>query len=648
MRVISQGARTRDASETKGDFVTSRRFFCTLIMAAGLAAGLAGCGEEKAGAKKAAPEKPAAAEGRPAKRPTVSVALWGGELQIGFTEFLCRSFPDVDFEFVLASNSTDYYRYRADRDDLPDIVTVRRFSLNDVLPLKDKLYDLSNTKAAASVYGSYLDTYTYADGTVNWLPSSAVIDSIIVNKTLLDEHGIALPKDYASFTEAVAKLEKAGVRGFLSDFGSDYTCLEVLQGFSIPVLNSFEGREWRRKYESGELRELSRSVWMPVFERFFDMKAKTGLGEAETRLRNEDAKQPYLKGELAMYRGTGRDMMTFPARRNDVGVMLPYFADDAGSGCYLTYPAFHVALSKRGTADPEHEKLVLEVLSAIISREGLASVSDGKSMVTYNRDVRLETDQSLANIGGAIAQNRIYIRLASNEMFRISKDVVQKILRDEIKTPEAAFEAFNRGMKTAQTEKAPIAATIERGYSTAFIRGVGNEAASAVVNTVRAEAGTDLALVQASYISPVYRGSYTAGDLAYLTKKDDSWPVLARLSGAQLFDLVAYLMKVKGTSGSVTNDSTLYVSSGFEMDIEKKDGGYTLKALTQNGRPLDRSKLYSVYMLSDGDYLIPTKLKALGVTEYELSRTRSNDWLARRLIEKGGRLEEPTRYLTLR
>ena len=108
------------------------------------------------------------------------------------------------------------------------------------------------------------------------------------------------------------------------------------------------------------------------------------------------------------------------------------------------------------------------------------------------------------------------------------------------------------------------------------------------------------------------------------------------------------MMKVKGTSGSVTNDSTLYVSSGFEMDIETKDGGYTLKALTQNGRPLDRSKLYSVYMLSDGDYLIPTKLKELGVTEYELSRTRSNDWLARRLIEKGGRLEEPTRYLTLR
>ncbi|MGN1149635.1 MAG: hypothetical protein ACI4SY_02900, partial [Sutterella sp.] len=270
-------------------------------MAAGLAAGLAGCGGEKAEPKKVSAEKPASAEVQPAKRPTVSVALWGAELQIGFTEFLCRSFPGVDFEFVLASNSTDYYRYRADHDDLPDILTVRRFSLNDVLPLKDKLYDLSNTKAAASVYGSYLDTYTYADGTVNWLPSSAVIDSLIVNKTLLDEHGIALPKDYASFGETLAALDKAGVRGFLSDFGSDYTCLEVLQGFAIAHLNSFEGREWRRKYESGEVRELSREVWLPAFERFFDLKAKAGLGVAETRLRNEDAKKPFVKGELAMY-----------------------------------------------------------------------------------------------------------------------------------------------------------------------------------------------------------------------------------------------------------------------------------------------------------------------------------------------------------
>ena len=51
-------------------------------MAAGLAAGLAGCGGEKAEPRKVSAEKPAAAEVQPAKRPTVSVALWGGELQI--------------------------------------------------------------------------------------------------------------------------------------------------------------------------------------------------------------------------------------------------------------------------------------------------------------------------------------------------------------------------------------------------------------------------------------------------------------------------------------------------------------------------------------------------------------------------------------
>lgn len=53
-----------------------------------------------------------------------------------------------------------------------------------------------------------------------------------------------------------------GIQGFASDFGSDYTCMEVLQGFSISELLSMEGREWRQQYESGITNQLSEEVWM--------------------------------------------------------------------------------------------------------------------------------------------------------------------------------------------------------------------------------------------------------------------------------------------------------------------------------------------------------------------------------------------------
>ena len=50
--------------------------------------------------------------------------------------------------------------------------------------------------------------------------------------------------------------------------------MEVLQGCGIPQLTSMEGREWRQLYESGKTHELSQKVWLPIFERFFQMKEK--------------------------------------------------------------------------------------------------------------------------------------------------------------------------------------------------------------------------------------------------------------------------------------------------------------------------------------------------------------------------------------
>ena len=72
----------------------------------------------------------------------VVVGLWGNQMLDGYTQYLCEKFPDVDFKFELVTNSTDYYRFRQDHEDMPDILTVRRFSLKDAVLLIDYLYDL--------------------------------------------------------------------------------------------------------------------------------------------------------------------------------------------------------------------------------------------------------------------------------------------------------------------------------------------------------------------------------------------------------------------------------------------------------------------------------------------------------------------------
>ena len=578
---------------------------------------------------------------------TVSVVLWGTQLLENYTQYLCDTFPEVEFEFSLATNSTDFYRYLNDHNDLPDIMTVRRFSLKDAVLIKDLLYDLSDTDIASTFYGSYLENYTYDDGTINWLPACADVDTIIVNETLFKENNIAIPTDYASFTAACEAFEELGIQGFCSDFGSDYTCMEVLQGFSISQLLSMEGREWRQQYESGLTNQLSEEVWMPVFEQFFDVKEKTGIGEAETKMTNQNPKELYTAGKLAMYRGTGTDVIAFPGREGDRSILMPYFGKTEKDNWYLTYPSFHVAASKKAMEDPKREELLLKIMEAMLNQEGQSCISYGKNMIPYNKDVTLELLPELDNIKPFIEQNKMYIRLASSEMFSISQNVVQRILTGELKTPKEAFEAFNALMAEEEPDDT-VAAHIDTAYSNEFTKEHGNQAASAVYNTVLAEADVDFVFGQSCYISSdVYEGDYTQKDLGYLINNDVGKPVIARLSGQQLFDLVSNTLTLKGNRGAVCNDSTLYVSSGFDMDITKTDGDYTLNALTVGGKDLDMEKEYSVLLCSDYDWYIVDAMKAIGCEDYEIDDVHFESYVLERLTE-GGQMEQPTDYITLR
>ena len=578
---------------------------------------------------------------------TVSVVLWGTQLLENYTQYLCDTFPEVEFEFSLATNSTDFYRYLNDHNDLPDIMTVRRFSLKDAVLIKDLLYDLSDTDIASTFYGSYLENYTYDDGTINWLPACADVDTIIVNETLFKENNIAIPTDYASFTAACEAFEELGIQGFCSDFGSDYTCMEVLQGFSISQLLSMEGREWRQQYESGLTNQLSEEVWMPVFEQFFDVKEKTGIGEAETKMTNQNPKELYTAGKLAMYRGTGTDVIAFPGREGDRSILMPYFGKTEKDNWYLTYPSFHVAASKKAMEDPKREELLLKIMEAMLNQEGQSCISYGKNMIPYNKDVTLELLPELDNIKPFIEQNKMYIRLASSEMFSISQNVVQRILTGELKTPKEAFEAFNALMAEEEPDDT-VVAHIDTAYSNAFTKEHGNQAASAVYNTVLAEADVDFVFGQSCYISSdVYEGDYTQKDLGYLINNDVGKPVIARLSGQQLFDLVSNTLTLKGNRGAVCNDSTLYVSSGFDMDITKTDGDYTLNALTVGGKDLDMEKEYSVLLCSDYDWYIVDAMKAIGCEDYEIDDVHFESYVLERLTE-GGQMEQPTDYITLR
>ena len=75
----------------------------------------------------------------------ITMYLWDKKLTKELTPWLEAKFPDYDINFIVGFNNMDYYKDIAERTgEVPDIITCRRFSLNDAYVLSDKLVDFAS------------------------------------------------------------------------------------------------------------------------------------------------------------------------------------------------------------------------------------------------------------------------------------------------------------------------------------------------------------------------------------------------------------------------------------------------------------------------------------------------------------------------
>ena len=129
---------------------------------------------------------------------SVSMYMWDKSMFKELSPWLEEKFPDIEFTFVQSYNTMEYYKDLLARGaDMPDIITCRRFSLNDAASLSDYLMDLSKSEAAGTFYSSYLEVNRETGGAIRWLPMCAEVDCIMANKDLFDQYNISLPTNYS-------------------------------------------------------------------------------------------------------------------------------------------------------------------------------------------------------------------------------------------------------------------------------------------------------------------------------------------------------------------------------------------------------------------------------------------------------------------
>ena len=580
---------------------------------------------------------------------TIQVYLWTNNLYETYAPYIQSQLPDVNIEFIVGNNDLDFYKFLQENGGLPDIITCCRFSLHDAAPLKDSLMNLALTNEAGAVYNTYLNSFKNEDGSVNWLPVCADAHGFVVNRSLFEQYGIPLPTDYASFAAACQAFEKVGIRGFTADYTYDYTCMETLQGLSAAELTTTDGRKWRTAYSdpaSTARVGLDDTVWPGAFERMAQFIQDTHLTADDLENTYDDVTGMFRNGEAAMYFGSSAGVKVFQDEGIDT-TFLPFFSQN-GEKWIMTTPYFQIALNRDLEQDTARREKAMKVLNVMLSEEAQSRiVADGQDLLSYSQNVPLRLTEYMKDVRDVVEENHMYIRIASNDFFAVSKDVVSKMIAGEY-TAQQAYRAFNAQLLAEETPADDeIVLTSGKSYSNVFHANGGSASFSVMANTLRGVYGTDVLLATAnSFTGSVLQADYNKKMAASMIMPNGLMSRQRTMTGAELKEVVRAF--VEGCEGGFVpfNRGSLPVVSGIAVEVKEAGGSYTLTGITRNGQPLGDDDTVTVTCLA-----AENQMEALLASES--GRSLDGDtWVKNRwrdhLSGGGAALAEPENYMTLR
>ena len=580
---------------------------------------------------------------------TIQVYLWSTSLYETYAPYIQSQLPDVNIEFIVGNNDLDFYKFLQENGGLPDIITCCRFSLHDAAPLKDSLMNLAMTNEAGAVYNTYLNSFKNEDGSVNWLPVCADAHGFVVNRSLFEQYDIPLPTDYESFVSACQAFEKVGIRGFTADYTYDYTCMETLQGLSAAELTTTDGRKWRTAYSdpaSTARVGLDDTVWQGAFERMAQFIQDTHLTADDLALNYDDVTGMFRNGEVAMYFGSSAGVKMFQDEGIDT-IFLPFFSQN-GEKWIMTTPYFQVALNRDLEQDTARREKAMKVLNVMLSEEAQSRiVADGQDVLSYSQNVPLRLTEYMKDVRDVVEENHMYIRIASNDFFATSKDVVSKMIAGEY-TAKQAYRAFNaRLLAEDMPADDAVVLTSRKSYSNVFHKNGGNASFSVMANTLRGVYGTDVLIAAAnSFTGSVLKADYTPKMAASMIMPNSLLAYQRAMTGAELKETVRAF--VEGCEGGFVpfNRGSLPVVSGIAVEVKEASGSYTLTGITRNGQPLRDDDTVTVTCLATAKQMAPLLAdKSAGFTggDQQVKSTWTED-----VSGGGAALAEPENYMTLR
>ncbi len=152
----------------------------------------------------------------------------------------------------------------------------------------------------------------------------------------------------------------------------------------------------------------------------------------------------------------------------------------------------------------------MKVLNTMLSEDAQNQIIyDGQDLLSYSQDVDLHLTEYLKDVKPVIEENHMHIRIASNDFFSVSKDVVSRMISGEYDAKQA-YQSFNSQLLEEDAASKDIVLDSQKSYSNRFHSSGGNAAYSVMANTLRGIYGTDVLIATGnSFTGNVLKAGYT-------------------------------------------------------------------------------------------------------------------------------------------
>lgn len=291
-----------------------------------------------------------------------------------FRDLITETYPDIELEYdaYAGANRTGYSWAQMRAGDIPDIFITAQI-LDEALASR-QLVDLSGYPFISGLSTSILDQVSI-DGGIYLLPVNFAMYGTFYNKTLMEEHGWALPTNFAELEALCGEIRKEGlIPGVLGTQLTGNAFSTVFNLAKTGWLTTPDGVNWERDFLAGKATAAGK--WegtMDYVQKLIDL----GMFTTDP----EDGSNPHM---VLDYLGKRKavfctavltvNITQLPETGDELG-MMPFISQDGSKNIYMYSPTSYIGLNRRLTEPGNEEKLekAIRVLSLLYSHKGQAA-----------------------------------------------------------------------------------------------------------------------------------------------------------------------------------------------------------------------------------------------------------------------------------